>query len=356
MDNDFLKDLIEEMEKGVIPWEQGFSTSALRSYNPITKTRYQGKNVLRLLIFAKDRNYSDPRWLTFLQGTSLGYKLKKGAKGVRLYKYVRTVKKDDEENKESESTIKKISSGLVPFTVFNASEFEDFPKDENIYMHEENNAIFEYLISHSEAPITFDGLERNYYNPCTDSIHVTPPEYFKDINQWYATVAHEVAHSTGHKSRLARQGGRFGSPEYAYEELIAELSSALLNAEFNLSFDDTHKKNHCAYLQSWLKVLKNNEEKLANAFKDAQKAVEYIKDNMIDKSLLKETSPISPKQKEYTTSEVIDKVLDMQGVSLEKSGTWYWAIGNTREYKEQLKELSFKFSRKRSAWYYVAVV
>ena len=126
--------------------------------------------------------------------------------------------------------------------------------------------IIERVIENSAAPINFDGGNRAYYSPIKDSIHLPEIKQFKSMQDFYATALHEIAHSTGHSSRLNRElSGGFGTPNYAREELRAELASIFMQIELGLSVEGKHFENHGAYLASWLKAVKNNQKEFFTA-------------------------------------------------------------------------------------------
>jgi antirestriction protein ArdC len=108
-----------------------------------------------------------------------------------------------------------------------------------------------------------------------DQVTMPEPSLFKDLDHYRATLAHELSHWTGHESRLARQlGGRFGSEAYAMEELVAELSSAILGAELGLPVD--HLDHHASYLASWLKVLKADSRAILTVAAKAEEAASLL--------------------------------------------------------------------------------
>ena len=176
------------------------------------------------------------------------------------------------------------------------------------------------MIERSEAPVIIDQTNKNYYMPSEDKIHVMSPEQYKDITRWYATIAHEIGHSTGHPSRLDRKAGmesRFGQPEYAKEELRAELTAAMIGKEFGLPMDEIQKKTHAAYLQNWIRILKNDPNELFRAANDAQEAVEYIREHMMDKTLLKNLNEemILPDISKEKGTEITNKELAIERVN-----------------------------------------
>lgn len=282
--------LIEQMKEGKLVWDAGHAQLAF-GLNPTTGKQYRGGNIIRLKLSSVFRNFKDPRWMTFKQGTSLGYKLKKGSKGTLLEKYQPPeYKKEIDENGDLWlSNVPEKPGFIKGFYVFNAEQFENMPAlDMKEYDHGEQDKIFASMLERSEAKIYLDELTRNYYRLDTDEIHVMDSKFYKDIRDWYGTVVHEIGHSTGHESRLDRpMKGRFGSIPYAKEELRAELTSAMLCQEFGFQRPE-HEKNNAAYLQSWIQVLKNDPNELFRAAADASRAVDYIKEHMMDKTLLRD--------------------------------------------------------------------
>ena len=126
--------------------------------------------------------------------------------------------------------------------------------------------------------------EDAFYIPSEDKVVIPLRDTFETNYSYYATQLHELSHSTGHKTRLSRNiENYFGTEEYAKEELRAEISSSFLMQKFKLKYDQRHLNNHKAYIQSWIKVLKNNPQELFNAISDSNKIVDYLEENSISK-------------------------------------------------------------------------
>ena len=115
-----------------------------------------------------------------------------------------------------------------------------------------------------------------YYNVSQDFVQMPPFESFRDAASYYATLAHETTHWTRHKSRLDRDFGRkrFGDEGYAMEELVAELGSAFLSADLDLTPDV--RENHASYIASWIKVLKDDKRAIFTAASHAQRAADFL--------------------------------------------------------------------------------
>ena len=283
--------VLERLDKGSMPWDNGMQGTFELPRNAITGKRYSGMNVLNLILTFKQ----DPRWLTFNQATDAGYKVKKGAKGVpiELYKTIdkRTGKDADlaaikEEIKdmsfEERQAFKRenLQSFARSYYVFNGSDvigMEPYktpdlsPTDISA-----RNERIERVIAGSQAPIFYDGNGRNYYTPAADEIHLTDRSSFKSDEFFYNTALHEMAHSTGHSSRLNRPGGTFGSKAHAQEELVAEISSVLTAAELGLNHSERVIENSAEYVRSWAQSIRDNPQTLIDAAFDASKATDYI--------------------------------------------------------------------------------
>ena len=147
------------------------------------------------------------------------------------------------------------------------------------------------MLKNSGVQIFFDQSNRNFYSPVSDEIHVLSREKFKTLDGFYATCAHEIAHSTGHSTRMNRDMFNFEKSEYAKEELRAELTSTFLQQQYGIKFDEKHYENHAAYMQSWAKVLKDDPNELYRVASKAQEMADYIEKNM----LLKGLEQVAPK-------------------------------------------------------------
>ena len=140
----------------------------------------------------------------------------------------------------------------------------------------EIHADAEQLLQHSPAPI-IEGGDRAFYQPATDMIRLPARADFINPEAFYSTALHEMTHSTGHASRLDRDfSGRFGTEAYAFEELIAELGSAFLNAELGIL--GATLPDHAHYLASWIRILKGDKRAIFTAAAAASKAAAFIKD------------------------------------------------------------------------------
>ena len=308
--------LVNAIQNTNLPeWQKGYVFR--KQYNPISETRYSKANMIHLMAAALENGWTDPRWVTFPQmkaenqkyidaGLDPIYVLKKDSKGS-LIEFHQECYKDPEtgktiptnrssdntnSNELSEAEESKNTFWVHQFyKVFNAEQFEKFPpleRDmEDIVRVEQRNKFIENIMENSEAPIHFDQVDRNYYIPSKDEIHLVARENWKAPELLYSTALHEIGHSTGHPSRLHRnlKGGK-GSEAYAREELVAEFTSALLHGTYNL--ERAEQENNAAYIKSWSQQLLSDPNAFVYAIRDAEKAVQYIEENMLDKHLKEE--------------------------------------------------------------------
>ncbi len=273
--------IIDELERGVRPWLKPWNAenAAGRITRPLRHSGqpYQGVNILMLWESAETQGFSCPFWLTFQQAKQLGGHVRKGEHGSPVV-YASTFKRTEEtkDGKEVEADI----PFLKEYTVFNAEQCEGLPAHyytlakppaENI----EPIAHAEQFFANTQADIRTGGNQA-YYASSDDFIRMPPLEAFCDAESHAATLAHEMTHWTRHQSRLNREFGRkrWGDEGYAMEELVAELGSAFLCADLNITPEI--REDHASYIANWLTVLKNDKRAIFSAASHASKAVEFL--------------------------------------------------------------------------------
>lgn len=264
--------IIENLEKGIIPWKKPW-IGVKGAYNRVSGKSY---SMLNQMLLEHEGEY-----LTFNQITSLGGTVKKGAKSEMVVFF--KMNEYEEENEDGEKVIKKYPV-LRYYRVFHISQVDGIEplQAENINVNAEDNgfceverAVEKYLES---TEITYRVSERNEacYNFKTDTIEIPAVKQFVNMNEYYGTFFHEIIHSTGHEKRLNRSlKNGFGSESYAKEELVAELGSVFLNNHYGIETGDTFD-NATAYIQSWLKALKNDKKLIVTASTHAEKAANYV--------------------------------------------------------------------------------
>ena len=263
--------IIAALEKGTAPWQRPWNGREAHQ-NAFTKRCYTGVNQLALEVAGMEIDGGqDPRWLTFMQAKERGLNIKKGAKGthVILWKPMED-KKNEEEDAEIVAVWQKV------FTVFHASQIDGIkeyvpPEITEIESHERA----EKIIADSKAKIVFGG-GRAFYRPADDFIQLPPKEDFKTTEGYYSTLLHELTHWTGHESRLNRGFGKSYTPEYAFEELVAEMGSLFVSSIAGIKQTDGEFQNHASYVGSWLKELKHDSKYIFKAAAQANKAAEFL--------------------------------------------------------------------------------
>jgi antirestriction protein ArdC len=275
--------IVESLEAGVRPWMKPWDAehAAGKITRPLRHNGqpYSGVNVLMLWMEAEARGYTAPIWMTFRQAKELGGHVRKGESGS-LVVYANAITRtetDDQTGEESERSIPFMKG----YTVFNVEQIEGLPLhyyatatpprlDAN-----ERIAAAENFLSHVGAEVRHGG-NRAYYAPHPDYIQMPPFEFFRDPESYYATLLHEATHWTAHKSRLDRDFGRkrWGDEGYAMEELVAEIGSAFLSADLDVTPEV--RDDHAAYIASWIKVLKDDKRAIFTAAGHAQRAAAFL--------------------------------------------------------------------------------
>ena len=269
--------VIEMLEKGVVPWRKPWGINP--PMNGVSKKPYRGFNVFWLSIMQEIKGYERPIWLTFKQGKKLGVKLKKNQQSVMVSFWKSNNKKDDE--KESEN--KRKSYGyLLYYRVFNVAQFEGldiekrWPKTEghDFSPIEASQAILDNM-PEDMPEIEHNGMDKACYYPESDKISLPLKNSFHSTEKYYSVAYHELAHSTGHKSRLSRDlSTNFNADKYSKEELVAEITSTFLCSISGI--EDETMENSAAYIQHWIERLKNDPKLIISASGQAQKAADYI--------------------------------------------------------------------------------
>ena len=182
------------------------------------------------------------------------------------------------------------------YTVFNAQQIDGIPPH-NPKQHTTFEAVQagEQILNNSGANIAHDQADRAFYSRSEDSIHLPPKDAFRDAAGYYGTALHELAHWTGHPSRLDRstltESYRFGDANYAKEELRAELASVFLAAQRGIPHDP---EQHASYVNSWIGALKRDKNEIFRAAHDASKATDFILALERDKSISEEDLASGP--------------------------------------------------------------
>jgi len=268
--------IIAQLEAGALPpwvkpWREiGHSADP---HNAVTKRPYSGVNTLLLWIAQSVKQWPTAGFLTFKQAKEAGGTVRAGEKGTFIV-FVKPLSIKDKDTDE-DKTITMMKS----YYVFNVAQCDNLPEkltNPRKLVEPISDPAFDAWVKATGATIHFGG-SRACYSPSRDSIDFPMRVAFRTPGHYAATMLHELGHWTGHDSRCKRDlhKGRFGNPEYAAEELVAELCSAFLCAELGI---DGEGQQHAAYLANWLKALKNDKRFIFTAASAAQKAANFLKE------------------------------------------------------------------------------
>ncbi len=269
---------IDQLQQGCVPWQRTW-TSAM---NLVSKKAYRGINSLTL----GSAPFGSPFWVTFRQALELGGSVRKGEKSSPII-YYKFLEKRDRSGQPLFTA--KGKPAFVPFlrwsNVFNLDQIEGVsapaPHATPSPTAESSQPLdrAESLVQQANlCPIRQEGFAASY-SPTEDLIRMPPRATFRSPEDYYHVLYHEVTHATGHASRLDREGItnpiRFGSERYSKEELIAELGAAFLSNAAGI-LDQIRFHNSAAYLQSWIRRLKEDPTLIVSAASNAQHSFDWM--------------------------------------------------------------------------------
>ena len=272
-----------DREGGVPPWRKSWSSGCLH-FNASSGATYKGINQL-ILAMAAPAN-GDARWLTYKQAAYMGLQVRKGERGTHIVKMVEVNRRQAAKEAAAGGDVlaEDGAKALVmrSYSVFNANQIDGMaPMPVRECDVTCADAVEQIILGMQRTGLKVNfgqGFQPAYY-PRTDEVRIPPATEFSSLEDFHATLLHEAAgHATGHPKRLARlhMDARFGSPEYAREELRAELVSSMMQGVIGLPPGPTMMAQHAAYLASWLQALKNDKNEIFKAAADAQKICDYV--------------------------------------------------------------------------------
>ena len=295
----------------------------------ISGRTYSGGNSFFLMFNTAEKGYKTPVYMTFKQAKEQNLHVKSGEKSVPIFKWGLSIKDENgkrvsEEDYNAMSQEERVTMDVRPFPkmfhVFNIDQTnleevnkkrydaivarfqtpEQEVKDtEGMYVNEALDRMFEQKAWH--ANIQYDKpADQAFYRPSTDTIALpmkeqfklgkTPEEVYHDGMEYYSTALHEMAHSTGHESRLDRKIGAQGTDNYAHEELIAEMTSALVGS--TMGFDRKILENNANYLSGWLSRLRDKPETITTIMTDVGKASDMIIEKIDEQRIALNQTPL----------------------------------------------------------------
>ncbi|WP_024511983.1 zincin-like metallopeptidase domain-containing protein [Bradyrhizobium sp. ARR65] len=272
--------IIAELEAGCVPWVQPWGSAAVKAplampENAATRRRYSGINVLILWSAVIERGFSSQSWVTFRQALSLGGHVRKGERGTTIVYADRFVPEEEKKRAIETGDEAQAVPFLKRFTAFNTDQCADL----NAKSSAAPTPLPHMIEPQVEALIGASGIDfriggnKAFYCPSEDYVQVPPSAaYFEPIN-WHRTALHELAHASGHSSRLNRDlSGAFGTQKYAFEEIIAEISAAFCCASLGI----VPSVRHADYIGSWLKALHEDNRAIVRAAAQASKVADYL--------------------------------------------------------------------------------
>ena len=267
--------IIEQLNHGVIPWKTPYLATVGFPRNLVTGKPYRGINAWLLAI----TGYASPYFVTFLQAKKLGGTVKKGEKGLQAIKFG-TFETEDQSTGEE-----KTFGYLKSYTVFNISQCDglQIPEIESRPVIEDTCKEAKGIAQGMPNPPQIKyGTALAFYRPSEDAVYMPNIQDMTSPESFWSTMLHELTHASGAEKRLNRKtlienkGMHASRQIYAEEELVAEMGSAFLCAHAGIF--ETECENSAAYIQGWLKALKQPDAKnwIIRAASQAQKAVDYI--------------------------------------------------------------------------------
>lgn len=347
------EEMIRQIEAGTAPWLKPWEPGVIvhQAHNASSGMQYHGINSIWLDM----QGYDDPRWMTLKQANAAGATIRQGEKStqVEYWQWGEHKPVIDNDGVPVMGDDGKIKTEFVHLdrprvfyaNVFNAAQIEGLAPYQAPEPKFAPEAAAERLLDLGGVKIAHDQGERAFYDPMRDEIHLPDKAAFNTAYEYYATALHELGHASGHKSRLARDFGPFGSEVYAKEELRAELSSYMTARELGLGH---FPGRHASYAESWLKALKNDHNLLFQAARDADRIATWVQEPDLRPRLEKEAQTKQEVTKMERAAQEHDPkttfAKDIQGWDKEELAHEYlhrtdWSPSDMAEHDSQYAQL-----------------
>jgi antirestriction protein ArdC len=276
---DITSKIVEALKAGTPPWRQPWRGDGNTGSptNAMTGRGYRGVNILLLELATLNRSFRSKWWGSYRQWHRCGGQVRRGEHGTRIVFWKPVVRISDQDGEENQ----KAFPVLRTWTVFNAEQVKGDAAERLCSSDKAPSNFVDYNAAEEVIAATGAGIRHGagqaYYDPKDDCIHLPTKGLFCGPHGYYATALHELAHWTGHESRLARldKNARFGDRAYAFEELVAEMAGCFLANEIRIPQSDD-LSNHQAYLSNWLQVLENDSKAIFAAATQASAAADFV--------------------------------------------------------------------------------
>ena len=273
--------IIAQLESGVAPWRKPWRCEP--PANLVSGKEYRGINPFLLA----SQGYGSRYWVTFNQANKLGGHVKKGEKSSLVTFWnigeEKIIKNAEGKDRKSKPIL------LRYYSVFNIEQTEGIADKlglGNAAPRIPNIEACEAIVSGMPHAPAMDQSDKAWYRPSNDTVGMPSKSLFGSAEEYYSTLFHELTHSTGHGSRVGREGieqlNTFGSESYSREELIAEMGAAFLCGLTGIA--PATIPNSAAYLKHWIERLRGDSKLLVSAASAAQKAADYIRNTSANSS------------------------------------------------------------------------
>lgn len=271
--------ILKQLEEGVIPWKKPWADCLEGTFNRVSRKSY---SLLNQMLLSKNGEYA-----TYKQWQQVGGRVKKGEKSeiVVFWKL-----NEIQEKTETGEVVNRTIPILKYYNVFHISQIENVMpliRTEQYATNpiEKAEEVLNNYIQREKITLSIQESDRAFYSPSKDSITLPLISQFQKAEEFYSTAFHECGHSTMKKTRCNREdenrSSYFGNDSYSKEELVAEITSATILNSIGIETEQSFK-NSASYIQSWIKVLKENTRFIVSASGKAEKAVKYILNRKMD--------------------------------------------------------------------------
>lgn len=347
------EEMIRQIEAGTSPWQKPWSPGETphAPHNPTSHKPYRGINALWL----DTKGYTDPRWLTYRQAAALGAQVQSGEKATQIeyWKWAdrQPVLGDDgkpvldADGKPRTRSVRLARPKVFYAHVFNAEQINGLDPYKAPELAFEPLEEAEKLLTGGSVAIHHDQGDRAFYSVANDEIHLPDRAAFGSAYEYYATALHELGHATGHGSRLDREFGPFGSEVYAREELRAEMASYLVARELGLGH---YPERHAAYVDNWLKAVREDRNVLFRAARDAEQIATWIRQPDLRPTLEREAQ--EKRQAARKGASMSPEREQTEERQREAASSRYYIAVPYKE-KDQAKSKGARWDRRQKSWY-----